>query len=221
MNAIGYIRVSTEEQAAGGISLDMQRREIERFCSNRKWSMGSIFSDVMSGKNLDRPGLQFACKFPVKNPDCRRLVVWRSDRLSRAGRGDLDLLAMFTGLRIQVWSVTEGFLNDEDPDSEFMGFIRAGLNQRERRLISLRTRAVLKRKSDNGERLGRPPFGYRVEYEASGPGGKRIGHLIEVPEEHELLQRLARYQAQGHSTRAIAHALCWSQSKVVRLLRRD
>ncbi len=44
-----------------------------------------------------------------------------------------------------------------------MSFIRAGLNQRERKLISLRTKAALQRKAEKGERIGgRPRYGYKV-----------------------------------------------------------
>ena len=59
MKAIGYVRVSTEDQAKEGVSLDNQRERIKSFCSAKEWTLERIISDAgHSAKNLDRPGIQ-------------------------------------------------------------------------------------------------------------------------------------------------------------------
>ena len=56
--AIGYIRVSTELQAADGISLDAQRESIEDYCHAHKLNLLGIYQDDHTGKTLHRKGFQ-------------------------------------------------------------------------------------------------------------------------------------------------------------------
>jgi len=102
-----------------------------------------------------------------------------------------------------------------------MRFIRAGLNQRERKLISLRTRQALARKKEKGERIGgRPRYGWQVV----------DGKLIPEPEEQRAIRRMQELKGQGYSTREIVEALkregirtrkgTWfNQTQVVRVLK--
>lgn len=45
MKAIGYVRVSTEEQAKEGISLDNQTSKIKTYCESQDWELEKVFSD--------------------------------------------------------------------------------------------------------------------------------------------------------------------------------
>jgi len=56
--AVGYIRVSTEEHAREGVSLDNQKARIEQHCTYRGFSLVDIIADagVSGGKNKTRPG---------------------------------------------------------------------------------------------------------------------------------------------------------------------
>ena len=59
MNAIGYIRVSTDEQAREGVSLDNQREKIAAYCSfNDMALVDTITDEGISAKNLNREGMQ-------------------------------------------------------------------------------------------------------------------------------------------------------------------
>src|SRR6185503_5721544 len=58
--AIGYIRVSTEMQAADGISLDAQRESIEDYCQANRLNLLAIYQDDHTGKTLNRSGFQAA-----------------------------------------------------------------------------------------------------------------------------------------------------------------
>lgn len=59
MKAIGYIRVSTDEQAREGISLDNQQAKIRAYCDLKDFDLIEIVSDAgISAKNLRRPGAQ-------------------------------------------------------------------------------------------------------------------------------------------------------------------
>ena len=53
-----YLRVSTAEQAEGGVSLDQQRAMAERYCEARGWALVAEYQDVMSGTKDSRPALR-------------------------------------------------------------------------------------------------------------------------------------------------------------------
>ena len=67
--AIGYVRVSTEEQAMEGVSLDAQRAKVVAYCGLHGHELAQTYADEgLSGKRADnRPGLQHAishtCEF--------------------------------------------------------------------------------------------------------------------------------------------------------------
>jgi hypothetical protein len=59
MKAIGYIRVSTEEQADSGVSLEAQKSRVEAYCKAKGWELVRIIVDAgCSGKDLNRQGIQ-------------------------------------------------------------------------------------------------------------------------------------------------------------------
>src|ERR1700761_1968391 len=59
-SAIGYVRVSTDEQATEGISLEVQRDRITHYCQQFGLNLLEIYQDEWTGKELARPGLQAA-----------------------------------------------------------------------------------------------------------------------------------------------------------------
>ena len=80
--AVGYVRVSTDMQAADGLSLDAQTAAIEQYCSLHGLQLHSICKDVISGAKSERPGLQEALGRLQRGVDV--LVVLKFDRLSRS-----------------------------------------------------------------------------------------------------------------------------------------
>src|ERR671938_294398 len=87
--AIGYIRVSTELQAADGISLDAQRESIEDYCAAHKLNLIAIYQDDHTGKTLHRKGFQAAIEHMKQSEAV--LVGVKLDRITR-NVGDLDYL---------------------------------------------------------------------------------------------------------------------------------
>ncbi|NLH76579.1 MAG: recombinase family protein [Acidobacteria bacterium] len=59
IRAMGYLRVSTEEQARQGVSIDAQEERIQALAAAKGWSLAEIIRDAgYSGKNLGRPGIR-------------------------------------------------------------------------------------------------------------------------------------------------------------------
>ena len=56
MKAIGYVRVSTEEQAREGVSLENQKDRIRNYCQYKGFSLAQIIEDagISGGKNKAR-----------------------------------------------------------------------------------------------------------------------------------------------------------------------
>ena len=84
--AVGYVRVSTDMQAADGLSLDAQRATIRAFCESTELRLLQIHEDVESGGRADRRGLAKALATPSDV-----VVVLKFDRISRSIKHFCDL----------------------------------------------------------------------------------------------------------------------------------
>ena len=135
-DAIGYCRVSTAEQGKSGLGLDAQRTAIGAFCLREGLTIVQWFTEIQSGKRVsdtldERPQLQAALKLG-KSLKCP-ILVSRLDRLSR-----VEFIACELG-RVA------------DP---FMLHLFAALAEKERAMISQRTKAALAALKARGVKLG-------------------------------------------------------------------
>lgn len=153
--AFGYIRVSTAEQAAGGLGLDAQRAAVEAACRQRRWELRAVYEDAgLSAKTNYRPGLDKATAACAMAEDAV-LVVAKLDRLARSLTGYASLIerAQREGWRLLALDTPE----TDTPHGEAMQGITAVFAQLERRLIGQRTKEALAAARSRGVRLGRPP----------------------------------------------------------------
>lgn len=82
-NAIGYIRVSTDQQAERGSSLENQRERIEDFCKKNGMRLVEIFEDAgFSARSTNRPAFKEMMKY-ISDGKVDALVVWHSNRFAR------------------------------------------------------------------------------------------------------------------------------------------
>ena len=104
---LAYCRVSTEEQAAEGFSIEGQADRLRAYSAARDLGDVTVISDPgLSGKDMHRPGLQQVLA-AVEAGHVSHLLIWRLDRLSR-NLGDLILLAdMLGSLGVALHSVSE------------------------------------------------------------------------------------------------------------------
>jgi DNA invertase Pin-like site-specific DNA recombinase len=148
-SVIAYLRVSTQRQQRSGLGIEAQRATIARFAEAEGMTVIGEFVEIETGKGADalerRPQLAAALKAARINK-CSVLVS-KLDRLSRD-------VAFVSGLMAQrVPFIVAELGRDADP---FMLHLYAALAEKERRLISERTRAALAAKRANGARLGNP-----------------------------------------------------------------
>lgn len=153
-DAIGYIRVSADEQASSHAGLDAQRAAILAEAERRGWHLIEVIEDAgFSGKNLDRPGIVAALD-ALKRRKADTLVVAKLDRLSRSM---LDFAALMDRASRAHWALVALDLGVDTttPSGEMMANVLATFAQFERRLIGQRTRDALAAKRASGTILGR------------------------------------------------------------------
>ena len=210
IKAVGYVRVSTEEQAREGLSLDAQEEKIRAYCTAKGWRLVRIYRDEgFSGKDLNRPALQEMLR-DLKADGIQAVVVAKLDRLTRSVR-DLGYLIddLFDGVALA--SVEES-LDTTTASGRFVLNILGAVAQWERETISERTRNTLRFKRERGEWVGRIPYGFKI-----GPDG----HLVEDPERIRNIQRMKRLRRRGWSYRKIANRFGISVGLVHELVNTD
>jgi DNA invertase Pin-like site-specific DNA recombinase len=156
MKVVGYVRVSTAEQADSGAGLETQRAAISAEAVRRHWQLVSVYEDAgASGKSMSgRQGLQRALE-AVERGEAGALVVAKLDRLSRSL---VDFAGLMDRARRKGWSLVALDLDVDTstPAGEMMASVLATFAQFERRLIGQRTKDALAVKRSQGVRLGRP-----------------------------------------------------------------
>jgi DNA invertase Pin-like site-specific DNA recombinase len=152
--AIGYLRVSTDEQADSRAGLEAQRAAILAEAERRGWHLVEVIEDAgFSGKDLHRPGIVAALE-ALKAHKADTLVVAKLDRLSRSM---LDFAALMDRASREHWALVALDLGVDTttPAGEMMANVLATFAQFERRLIGQRTRDALAIKRASGTVLGR------------------------------------------------------------------
>jgi len=147
--AVAYLRVSTQRQQRSGLGIEAQRAAIERFAASEGLTIIGEYMEAETGKGADaldrRPQLAAALA-TAKSAKCA-VVVSKLERLSR----DVAFVAGLMAQRVPFIVAELG--RDADP---FMLHLFAALAEKERRLISERTRATLQAKKAAGATLGNP-----------------------------------------------------------------
>lgn len=168
--AVGYVRVSTEEQASRGSGLEVQAGAIRSFADSQGFELVDIVTDAgASGATppAERPG--FVQVLAHAGTGGFVLLVWRFDRFSRNIRHALNTVQeLLTPQNIELRSVTEAAIDTGSTMGRTIFSIFAGMAESERETITLRTKSGrLAKAQKGGIACGTPPFGYR----RNGKGG--------------------------------------------------
>ncbi|MQY58086.1 MAG: recombinase family protein [Clostridia bacterium] len=197
MKAVGYIRVSTEEQVREGISLEVQEDKVKKYADLHNLRLTEIIREEgKSGKDLDREGIQKVITL-CKDRSVDHLIVYKMDRLTRR---TLDLLILveevFKPNKVQFHSITER-VDTSTAQGKFFLTIIGAMSQMERDLISERTSEALRYKISQGENVGAPPLGFLAEDKK----------LYRVDGEFEVVEHIKRLKRKKLSLRQIANRL--------------
>jgi len=197
---VAYLRVSTEKQAAEGVSLAAQRAKVEAYASLYELDLVAVLEDAgASAKTLDRPALREALAL-LDTGAAEGLLVAKLDRLTRSVRDLGELLDSRFGRPNgpALLSVADQ-IDTRSAAGRLVLNVLASVSQWERKAIGERTAAAMQHKKAQGELVGSVPYGYRLASD---------GRTLEpCPEEQELIAIACELREAGLSLRKIGAQL--------------
>jgi site-specific DNA recombinase len=196
LDVIGYGRVSMEEQATKGASLEMQELKIRQHCATHDLNLLRVVLDPgFSGKDLDRPGITEVLEcLRQRKGGADGVVIYKLDRLTRSLRDWADLITEFFGDKGQkrLLSVNDS-IDTGTAGGRMVLNVLMSVAQWEREIIGERTRDALQAKIGRGERCGKIRYGYDL-----APDGRT---LVRNEREQETIRVMQEWKAAGKSYR--------------------
>lgn len=196
--AIGYVRVSTEQQAKEGLSLEAQEKAIEDWCKFHGYELIATYIDAgISGKSLDnRPRLHAAIKALRKG---MALVTYSLTRLSRSTKDLLKIKEDVEKAKADLVLLSEK-LDTTTASGKVVFTILGAIGEFERDTASERTKHIKQHNKKIGKyNGGKLPYGFML--------GQDKKTLIEVPHENELIARAKELRQANLPLMAIADTL--------------
>jgi site-specific DNA recombinase len=183
MKVVGYVRVSTEDQAREGVSLQAQQTKLDAYALVKDWTLVEVIRDEgQSAKSLVRPGLQRLLSL-VEAGEVDAVIIYKLDRLTRSV-ADLDkLMKLFERKGVALVSLQES-LDATTATGRLMMNLLASVSQWEREVIGERTKDAMQHLKAQGARYCHAVF-----------------------EDSATLTRMQQYRANGLSYQAIAEEL--------------
>lgn len=195
---IAYCRVSTDEQASSGVSLQAQESKLRAYCLAMDLELVRVESDAgVSAKTLDRPALQRALA-SLSADEADALVVVKLDRLTRSVRDLADLLEQYFSANHGLISLGES-VDTRTAAGRLVLNVMTSVAQWEREAIGERTSNALQHMKSQGKRVGAVPYGWTLAADAKS--------LTKDEFEQTVIARARELRATGASLRAIASIL--------------
>jgi len=210
VKALGYVRVSTENQnGSDTYGLETQRAAIAKYCQDNGLELAQVFEDpALSGslEALKRPGLK-ALLEAVREGD--KVIVARLDRIARDLYLSLWIEKEIRKAGAELISISEPY-RWNDPTQKLLLNIIMSFAEFEKSLISSRLSSGRKTKARNGGYAGgKAPIGYTAERgdkaltvdENKACTVKRVFELRDAFPYATLLKIAGILNAEGHTTK--------------------
>ncbi|GAB2498726.1 recombinase family protein [Algoriphagus taiwanensis] len=160
MRTIIYKRVSTDEQADSGFSLQYQEQVLRQFCEYNKFELVGVYTEDYSGKDFNRPQWNNLMNYLKKNRGkVDQVLCLRWDRWSRNLHYALDEIKKLSQLGVKINTVEQP-IDIENPDSKVLLSLYLTLPEVENDKNSIRTTEGSRRARMEGCWTGSPPRGY-------------------------------------------------------------
>jgi site-specific DNA recombinase len=207
MLTVAYCRVSTEDQATEGFSIEGQTEKLKAYAELHDLGDVVVITDPgRSGKNLDRPGLQQLLGM-VDAGHVRAVLIWRLDRLSR-NLADLILLAdRFGQADVDLHSFSEKLDLSSATGRMFYGIL-GSFAQFYREQLSENVRMGMAQAMRQGRWVNRPPTGYDL-----------VDGLLVPNDDAGTIRRVFRMRGDGASQGDAAAATGVNYSTVGQILK--
>jgi DNA invertase Pin-like site-specific DNA recombinase len=156
MQVVGYIRVSTEDQAREGVSLAAQWAKGDAYAVVKDWTVVDIIQDDVTAKHLRRPGIQRLLAL-VDRGAVDVVMIYKLDRLTRSVVDLGNLMKRFERKGVALVSLQES-LDATTATGRLMMNLLASVSQWEREVIGERTRDAMRHLKAQGQVYSRPVF---------------------------------------------------------------
>ena len=164
LKAVGYVRVSTEEQRRRGLSIEAQITNIKRFALQNNFELVRVFIDPAVSRwmhPLQRNGFKKMLDFLNKHKSIKVIIVYMFDRLSGDPSVMIDTIGELVAKGYQIYSVVEWFfsvksLSDFISHKTYLHFI-ANMADMERMKLLKRLESIV----ISGKPIFRPPLGFK------------------------------------------------------------
>jgi DNA invertase Pin-like site-specific DNA recombinase len=201
---IGYIRVSTDQQASEGVSLDAQREKIRAYCMALDLELVEICADNgYSAKTIERPGLNEALG-RLRSGEADILLVAKLDRLTRSVK-DLGQLVdtYFLPGRYSLLSIGDS-IDTRTASGRLVLNVLASVAQWEREAISERTSEALRHLKAQGVHIGATAYG-AMRLPHPDKNGRRP--IVAVAEHAQIITRMQLLRKAGNTLSSICAQL--------------
>jgi len=199
IRVVTYARVSTQEQASEGTSLDFQAAQLTGYCQLQGWTVVNSYVDAgFTGKNGDRPGLQRLLT-DAKLGLFDKMVVFKLDRLARSLSLLLEIEKTLNGRGIILISMKES-VDTSTPTAKMIFQLFGMVAEWDRANIVERTRnGKLQRYKEGSWAGGKAPYGYARN--------KETRKLVINESEARIVKRMYAEYVDGKSLFAISQGL--------------
>ena len=174
-----YSRVSTEEQAREGLSVEAQIDKCKAFCKARDWQIFKVYKDAgYSAGTLNRPSLELLLR-DANEKKFDIILVYKIDRFSRRLKDLIMILEELKEKNINFTSVTEQIDTTSAMGEAFFQIIGV-FAQLERGMVKERVELAFERKIKLGEVLYRAPLGYAYQNKKLVPDSESADKIKEI-----------------------------------------
>lgn len=223
MNIALYPRVSTQEQALKGYSIDEQIERMEKYCDAMGWTAYKTYTDAgFSGADMERPNLKRMIK-DIKQGKIDKVLVYKLDRLSRSQKDTLYLIEdVFLKNNVDFVSMKENFDTSTAFGRATVGIL-AVFSQLEREQIKERMDMGREGRAKKGKFHGSNMFPIGYEY----IDGKLVVNEFEAMQVRKIFEMyLAGKSAYKIADYLNSHGLVhrygkWTQSTVFDCLKKQ
>lgn len=211
MKAIGYCRVSSDEQEKEGISIEAQQAKIDKYKAWKEFLEIKILKEIggVSGTKplIDRKAGALLLEM-IEKKEVSDVIVTRQDRLFRSLKNCITILDDWEESVVLHLIDEGGVIDTSTPDGWLQVMIRALFAEYEARIGRFRTKTALHHKKSKGEAYNHPPYGWRVEGGEMVKGKIKGGRFVEDEVEQRVIKDIKiMKEGQQMSLQVIADTL--------------
>lgn len=218
LTVVGYVRVSSEEQAKKGLSIEYQIDKIKEYCKLKEYKLSNIYADKgrSGGTIKDRPEFKQMLNDAEKGL-FNALIVLKIDRFSRSGRDLILSLDDLNKHNIQFVSIMESIDTTTAIGKAVLQIIGI-IASLERDLAKERTEAIQLNKVKKGQIISRVPFGYDIKKEYDDEGNLLSNKIFVNKKEVDIVKKIFEL-ALKKSKKDISNITSLPEYKIGRILK--